>query len=145
MRRPRKEGRLSPPHHIALPLPQFLYGQSVGRDHSHHRHMGMFAYAAFEMLTWFKIKAISMKPVSEKCRLRDQVNNKQKLYHQLHQMYYCRCRRHTLLSSKWLIFEHFFSLKGIKIRGLLLCNPNNPLGVIYSKKLLEGCLQFAAR
>ncbi|KAJ7384438.1 hypothetical protein OS493_021851 [Desmophyllum pertusum] len=35
--------------------------------------------------------------------------------------------------------------QGVKIRGLLLCNPNNPLGVIYSEELLQGCLQFAAR
>ncbi|KAL9955480.1 hypothetical protein ACROYT_G036811 [Oculina patagonica] len=35
--------------------------------------------------------------------------------------------------------------QGIKIRGLLLCNPNNPLGVIYSEELLQSCLQFAAR
>lgn len=35
--------------------------------------------------------------------------------------------------------------QGVKIRGLLLSNPNNPLGVIYSKELLETCLAFAAR
>jgi len=35
--------------------------------------------------------------------------------------------------------------QGVKIRGLLLCNPNNPLGIIYSEDVLQGCLQFAAR
>ncbi|XP_068673668.1 1-aminocyclopropane-1-carboxylate synthase-like protein 1 isoform X1 [Montipora foliosa] len=35
--------------------------------------------------------------------------------------------------------------QGVKIRGLLLCNPNNPLGVIYSVELLQTCLAFAAR
>ncbi|XP_031575333.1 probable inactive 1-aminocyclopropane-1-carboxylate synthase-like protein 2 [Actinia tenebrosa] len=33
--------------------------------------------------------------------------------------------------------------KGIAIRALLLCNPNNPFGCIYSDKLVKDCLQFA--
>ncbi|PFX30664.1 1-aminocyclopropane-1-carboxylate synthase-like protein 1 [Stylophora pistillata] len=35
--------------------------------------------------------------------------------------------------------------QGVKIRGLLLCNPNNPLGNIYSEELLQDCLDFAFR
>ncbi|KAK3734155.1 hypothetical protein QZH41_017125, partial [Actinostola sp. cb2023] len=35
--------------------------------------------------------------------------------------------------------------QGIKIRALLLCNPNNPFGYIYSEKLLQDCLEFAHR
>lgn len=37
------------------------------------------------------------------------------------------------------------SEQGVKIRGLLLCNPNNPLGNIYSEELLQECLNFASR
>ena len=48
------------------------------------------------------------------------------------------------LKSLFMI-AYFSTRQGVKIRGLLLCNPNNPLGVIYSKDLLQGCLQFAAR
>ncbi|RMX61152.1 hypothetical protein pdam_00005638 [Pocillopora damicornis] len=35
--------------------------------------------------------------------------------------------------------------QGVKIRGLLLCNPNNPLSTTYSEELLQDCLKFAAR
>ncbi|PFX30657.1 1-aminocyclopropane-1-carboxylate synthase-like protein 1 [Stylophora pistillata] len=35
--------------------------------------------------------------------------------------------------------------QGVKIRGLLLCNPSNPLGTTYSEELLQDCLKFAAR
>ena len=33
--------------------------------------------------------------------------------------------------------------RGKKIAGLILCNPNNPLGTIYSKELLMDILIFA--
>ncbi|XP_070553637.1 1-aminocyclopropane-1-carboxylate synthase-like protein 1 [Ptychodera flava] len=35
--------------------------------------------------------------------------------------------------------------KGINVRGLILINPHNPLGDIYSKQLLMDCLHFAKR
>ncbi|XP_028519006.1 probable inactive 1-aminocyclopropane-1-carboxylate synthase-like protein 2 [Exaiptasia diaphana] len=35
--------------------------------------------------------------------------------------------------------------QNIKIRALLLCNPNNPFGYIYSEKLLQDFLEFAQR
>ncbi|XP_070553625.1 probable inactive 1-aminocyclopropane-1-carboxylate synthase-like protein 2 isoform X2 [Ptychodera flava] len=35
--------------------------------------------------------------------------------------------------------------KGINVRGLILINPHNPLGDIYSKELLMDCLHFAKR
>jgi len=50
---------------------------------------------------------------------------------------------YTLHAS--LIIVYFLTHQGVKIRGLLLCNPNNPLGIIYSEDVLQGCLQFAAR
>ncbi|XP_075067940.1 1-aminocyclopropane-1-carboxylate synthase-like protein 1 isoform X2 [Mixophyes fleayi] len=35
--------------------------------------------------------------------------------------------------------------QGIKIRALILINPQNPLGEIYSTQLLKECLEFASR
>ncbi|XP_043923612.1 1-aminocyclopropane-1-carboxylate synthase-like protein 1 [Protopterus annectens] len=36
-------------------------------------------------------------------------------------------------------------VQNIRVRALVLLNPNNPLGTIYSQELLLGCLQFAHR
>ena len=52
-------------------------------------------------------------------------------------------KKNTLNTS--FIIVYILTQQGVKIRGLLLSNPNNPLGVIYSKDILQGCLQFAAR
>nr|XP_015213609.1 PREDICTED: probable inactive 1-aminocyclopropane-1-carboxylate synthase-like protein 2 isoform X3 [Lepisosteus oculatus] len=35
--------------------------------------------------------------------------------------------------------------KGIRVRGLILTNPHNPLGVVYPAEVLMDCLEFAHR
>ena len=38
-----------------------------------------------------------------------------------------------------------FLLQNIKVRGLLLCQPQNPLGILYSEKQILDCMEFAER
>uniref|UniRef100_A0A669QPT0 Aminotransferase class I/classII large domain-containing protein n=1 Tax=Phasianus colchicus TaxID=9054 RepID=A0A669QPT0_PHACC len=46
----------------------------------------------------------------------------------------------TAVSHCW-----FFFFQGIRVRVLVLINPNNPLGDIYPAQLLKECLEFAHR
>uniref|UniRef100_A0A8C2TAU9 Aminotransferase class I/classII large domain-containing protein n=1 Tax=Coturnix japonica TaxID=93934 RepID=A0A8C2TAU9_COTJA len=46
----------------------------------------------------------------------------------------------TAVSHCWFLF-----FQGIRVRVLVLINPNNPLGDIYPAQLLKECLEFAHR
>ncbi|XP_046860875.1 probable inactive 1-aminocyclopropane-1-carboxylate synthase-like protein 2 isoform X2 [Xenia sp. Carnegie-2017] len=35
--------------------------------------------------------------------------------------------------------------QGLTVRGLLICNPNNPLGTVYTEKQVLACLEFTQR
>ena len=41
--------------------------------------------------------------------------------------------------------SYHFNFQNVRIRALVLCNPHNPLGVVYSKELVQQCLEFAQR
>ena len=35
--------------------------------------------------------------------------------------------------------------RGVKIKGMLLCNPHNPLGIYYPKEVIEGYLSLCEK
>ena len=51
----------------------------------------------------------------------------------------------TLTEALLPALEHAFENATCPIRGLLLTNPNNPLGQCYPQSVLEGCLKFCQK
>jgi 1-aminocyclopropane-1-carboxylate synthase len=35
--------------------------------------------------------------------------------------------------------------RGVKVKGMLLCNPHNPLGRCYPREVIEGYLSFCKK